>query len=129
MPEMDAAWRLAAWSAVERVLPADAMIDLAPSAPGTGESVFEPKPETVAEETRRCHVLSVYCDLLDPDVSTETRDNALRHLMACDPMRAIGLSAQLIVQMLDDELRPTLTAIRAELTAASTRLHEEAPDA
>jgi hypothetical protein len=66
---------------------------------GMEQSPLDERCETPEEERRRSHVAEFVLDMIDPLVTDEdVRLNALRHVLACDPARAIGLLVTLVRQ-------------------------------
>lgn len=63
-------------------------------------------PETWDEEHRRMHLAPFMCDLIDPNADHQTKVNALRHMVVCDPWRAVaGLGALVLQLMAEDASR------------------------
>lgn len=45
---------------------------------------------TTGEERRRMHIGDFALDAVDPTLSHETRTDAVRHMLGCDPVRALA---------------------------------------
>lgn len=69
------------------------LADAVPFASVTGQSVLDISPDSPEEAARRQHISAFVIDMIDSATPDEKRAEALRHVMACDPLRAIGLMA------------------------------------
>jgi hypothetical protein len=72
------------------VPPLQDVIDAAPAGWGTGQSVLDPEPASDREAELRRHSAVYVLIALDPKATLAEREGALRHLVSCDPVRAIG---------------------------------------
>lgn len=75
------------------VLPADTDRD-----PLEGmQSPLDASPNSAEEASRRQHIAEQVLTVLDTLEDATARENALRHILICDPARAMGLLVQLAV--------------------------------
>ena len=100
--------------------PASALADFVPFASVTGQSIWDQRPMDDEEEKRRVHVSELVLTLADSREPEQERTVALAHLIACDPIRGVGLMAQLLANTIDSldlsgEVTPgtTMRVIRA----------------
>lgn len=91
----------------------------------TGQSVFDPAPASAEEARRRQHTAALVLDMIDPGVSGDVRDQALAHVLVCDPEMGLGMLAVLTRNTLAalDELagQPAGTGV-AELRRQQTTI-------
>jgi hypothetical protein len=87
------------------------------------QSPLDPAPATAAEAKRRLHIADFVITALDARRSRHDREDALRHLLVCDPARAIGAMINLASQALaaleetfGDRPGMALDAMRANLS-------------
>jgi hypothetical protein len=55
------------------------------------QSPFDPNPGDDEESRRRVHIAEQVAVALDDSEPRPVRENALRHMVACDPVRALGV--------------------------------------
>lgn len=68
---------------------------------GLGQSPFLVRPRTTEEAKRRQHIGDFVLTAVDRTQSLVDRENALRHLLICDPARAMGLLIDMAANALE----------------------------
>lgn len=55
------------------------------------QSIFDGAPDSDEETVKRNHIGDLVLTALDENETLEVRENAVRHILACDPARALGI--------------------------------------
>jgi hypothetical protein len=102
------------------------------------QSILDEQPETTEEAQRRQHVAEFVLVALDKGETNADREQAIRHILVCDPARALGILISMTTNTLAklEELygdRPgtavvTLRELEPELRRLEQALNEGTPN-
>lgn len=95
---------------------------------GLEQTPFDPAPLTEAEARKRQHAAAFALSAADNRLPLNERENAIRHLLACDPGRGLGCLASLLSNAFDTLERElgSQSGDIIDVLRADLEIHQEA---